>query len=407
MNRAVTTDLDRLSAEMLPPVTRGSRARVLFLHSTVLGHSTYGRLVELHAAESAELDAVHVHFAPPRRLRAAAKGSKRLRGYDFSSVRRMLLWRLYLTRRLTSRFPLDRFDVIHAATQPLGFAVSPAAARAGVPLVVNVDCTSPSYSELAGMSGPDERLVARSERRLFESSELVIAWSEWAARSLVEDCGVPAARVEVVPPTVPLRALQPARRERENERLVRIGFVGNQWERKGGPRLLRWHQQRWRERAELHVASNGVRPERAAVNVVWHGSLPNEEVVSRLLPMLDVFVLPTRHDVFGLALLEAAGAALPVVSSGMAAIPELVIHDETGLLCQRDDDGCFESSVERLLDDTALRERMGQAGRRHVEERFNPDRCYPRLFELLAEVADGGRRGGRDPRGFTSLAVSS
>jgi glycosyltransferase involved in cell wall biosynthesis len=407
VNRAVTTDLHRLSEERLPSTKHQGRTRVLFLHSTALGHSTYGALLEQRAGESTELDAVHVHFAAPRSIRAGAKGFSRFTGYDFSSSRRMLLWRLYLTHRFTSRLPLDRFDVIHAATQPLGFAVSPAARRAGVPLVVNVDCTSPSYSRLTGTVGPDERLVARLERRLLESAELVIAWSEWTARSIVEDCGVPAARVEVVPPTLPLRALQRARRDGENARLVRIGFVGNQWKRKGGPRLLRWHQEHWRERAELHVASNDVRPAKAAVNLVWHGSLPHNEVTAMLLPMMDVFVLPTESDVFGLAVLEAAGAALPVVSSRMAAMPELVSHGETGLLCERSDDACFVSSIERLLDDPALRQTMGHAARRHVEERFNPDRCYPRLFELLAEVADGRRRDARDRRAITSSPLSS
>jgi starch synthase len=212
---------------------------------------------------------------------------------------------------------------------------------------------------------------------------------------------VPAARVEVVPPTLPLPALQPARRGRENARLVRIGFVGNQWKRKGGQRLLRWHQEHWRERAELHVASNDVRPEKGAVNVVWHGSLPHDEVTSMLLPMMDLFVLPTQNDVFGLAVLEAAGAALPVVSSRMAAMPELVSHGETGLLCEWGDEACFVSSIERLLGDPALRQRMGHAARRHVEERFDPDRWYPRLFQLLAAVADGCRGDGRDRRAGT------
>jgi hypothetical protein len=70
----------------------------------------------------------------------------------------------------------------------------------------------------------------------------------------------------------------------------------------------------------------------------------------------------------------------------MAAMPELVSHGEAGLLCGRGDEGCFVSSIKRLLDDPALRQTMGHAARRHVEERFNPDRCYPRLFELFAVV---------------------
>jgi hypothetical protein len=70
----------------------------------------------------------------------------------------------------------------------------------------------------------------------------------------------------------------------------------------------------------------------------------------------------------------------------MAAMPELVSHGEAGLLCGRGDEECFVLSIKRLLDDPALRQTMGHAARRHVEERFNPDRCYPRLFELFAVV---------------------
>jgi len=91
----------------------------------------------------------------------------------------------------------------------------------------------------------------------------------------------------------------------------------------------------------------------------------------------------------------------------MAAIPELVSHGETGLLCESGDEACFVSSIEQLLDDPVLRQTMGHAARRHVEERFNPDQCYPRLFELLAEVAACRRRDGRNRRAITSSRGSS
>jgi glycosyltransferase involved in cell wall biosynthesis len=390
VNRAVITELDRIGEHPLPPPVGDGRLRVLFLHSTALGHATYGRLLERYAAESPDLDAVHVHYVPSRRLRAASHGFRRLQGYDFAGARRMLLWRLALARKLFAAVPLTRFDVVHAATQPLGFAAAGAARRAGVPIVVNVDCTSASYAALRGGAPPDERVVARFERRVFESAALVVAWSHWAAGSLRDDSGLDPDRVQVVPPTVPLRPFERAV-PAEGGRPLRIGFVGNEWERKGGSELLRWHQERWSNRAELHVASRGARPDDTALNVVWHGALSHDDVTSRFLPTLDVFVLPTKHEVFGLAVLEAAGAGVPVVTSRMAAMPELVADGRTGFLCEPGDERCFVTAVERLLSDPAQRASMGGAARRHVEERFNPEWSYPRLFALLRDVADGRR----------------
>src|SRR5207302_598795 len=96
------------------------------------------------------------------------------------------------------------------------------------------------------------------------------------------------------------------------EGLVRIAFVGNDMTRKGGYRLLQWHQDRWVGRAELHIFTAQSRPRGELPGVVWHQRVDNRVLVSEHLKAMDFFVLPTASDMSPFAVSEAVSAGLPV-----------------------------------------------------------------------------------------------
>jgi glycosyltransferase involved in cell wall biosynthesis len=146
----------------------------------------------------------------------------------------------------------------------------------------------------------------------------------------------------------------------------RIVFVGRDWERKGGDRLLRWHQQHWSTRAELHLCTPTA-PPRGCRNVVHHGATSRDKVLTEILPSMDVFVLPTWNDMSPHVVGEAAAAGLPVVASAIGGITEMVVDGSSGLLLDPHDDHGFVQAIDRLLADPELRRRMGGAARRHVE----------------------------------------
>ncbi len=98
------------------------------------------------------------------------------------------------------------------------------------------------------------------------------------------------------------------RDERKINPLPRIAFVANDWDRKGGLRLLKWHQTHWSDLAELHVFSNKVQRDDQARNVVWHGGVSNRSLVCEFLQIMDML---------GIVLIEVAMAGLPVVCSRM------------------------------------------------------------------------------------------
>jgi len=111
--------------------------------------------------------------------------------------------------------------------------------------------------------------------------------------------------------------------------------------------------------------------------------------VLELVAGSDVVVLPSlitasgRRDGIPVALMEAMAFARPVVASAVSGIPELVEHERSGLLVDPDDDDSLTAALARLAGDTALRLRLGAAGRRRIEAEFEVDRSAARLEELF------------------------
>ena len=109
-----------------------------------------------------------------------------------------------------------------------------------------------------------------------------------------------------------------------------------------------------------------------------------------MLAALDVFVLPSRHEGLGVAILEAMAMALPVVASDVGGIPEIVDAGRTGVLVPPEDAAALASAIAALDRDRALAHQMGAAGRARVLAEFSmevmADR-YERLYEWVSAVA--------------------
>jgi glycosyltransferase involved in cell wall biosynthesis len=101
----------------------------------------------------------------------------------------------------------------------------------------------------------------------------------------------------------------------------------------------------------------------------------------------DVYVTPTRYEGFGLTLLEAMTLGAPLVATDVPAVNEIVRDGENGLLVPPEDPDVLARAILRLLEDTALRDRLREGGRRTCDERFNPDRLVARLEAVYEEVA--------------------
>lgn len=117
--------------------------------------------------------------------------------------------------------------------------------------------------------------------------------------------------------------------------------------------------------------------------------LGERENVPELLAKADVFVLSTLSEGLPMTVLEAMAAGVPVVASDVGGVPELVVHEETGLLVPAGDRVALASALARLLAEPDLRRRLGSAGRVRAETTFGLEsfrRAYVELFrrELAA-----------------------
>ncbi|MCL4217186.1 MAG: glycosyltransferase, partial [Candidatus Hydrogenedentes bacterium] len=148
-------------------------------------------------------------------------------------------------------------------------------------------------------------------------------------------------------------------------------------------------------RAKVVIAGDG--PERkrcqalaqkAGGDVEFPGELTHEELKAHLHGCA-VFAFPSivRSEAFGLSLLEAHACGKPTVATKLGTGVEFVSLDgETGLNVPPHDPGALAAAVNRLLDDSELRRRLGEAALRRVKSEFEAERVARAEFDLYQEV---------------------
>ncbi|HET7224347.1 MAG TPA: N-acetyl-alpha-D-glucosaminyl L-malate synthase BshA, partial [Candidatus Eisenbacteria bacterium] len=110
--------------------------------------------------------------------------------------------------------------------------------------------------------------------------------------------------------------------------------------------------------------------------------LGNQDCMEELLPLADVFLLPSSSESFGLVALEAMSAEVPVVASNAGGLPEVVEHGLTGFLHDPQHVPGFVSSVLKLLTNEPLRRTMGRRARRRAREKFGVDEMVDRYVKV-------------------------
>ena len=111
---------------------------------------------------------------------------------------------------------------------------------------------------------------------------------------------------------------------------------------------------------------------------------------ARLLSVADIFVFPTYYPLEGqpLAILEAMAASLPVVSTPRAAIPDCVIHGETGVLVQERSSVALVEALKSLILDPEARMRLGHQGRIRYLDHFTWTRSAQRFVAAIDEALE-------------------
>jgi len=100
----------------------------------------------------------------------------------------------------------------------------------------------------------------------------------------------------------------------------------------------------------------------------------------------DCFVLPSRAEGMPITVIEAFATGLPAVATKVGAVPEIIRHDENGLLVEPGDIEGFAASLARLALNDKLREKLGRAGFEDARKRFSVQRWVEELRRIYTDV---------------------
>ena len=318
-------------------------------------------------------------------------------------------------------------DLVHSHTWYANLAGHLAGLLHGVPHVVSAHSLEPLRPWKAEQLGGGYALSSWAEKTAYEAASGIIAVSNGMREDILR-CypAVDPERVKVVHNGIDLEAWKrPQGQEADaaaSATLKRLGidpdrptvvFVGRITRQKGLPHLLRACEQLPADVQVILCAGAPDTPEIKAeveglvarlrekrTGVVWiEEMLPRPELIA-VLAASDVFVCPSVYEPLGIVNLEAMACGAAVVASATGGIPEVVADGETGTLVpiEQVTDGTgtpldpqkfvddFAAALTDMVSDPERARRMGQAGRRRVEEHFSWESIAQQTLEVYRSV---------------------
>ncbi len=116
-------------------------------------------------------------------------------------------------------------------------------------------------------------------------------------------------------------------------------------------------------------AQNYIKSNLNREKIVFDDPMDND-AIPEFLNKMDIFVMPSRVESFGVAALEASACKLPIVATTVGGIPEVVVDGVTGILFGDNDVVALTDALSKLINDSSLRLEMGAAGRAFVMDKY-------------------------------------
>ena len=241
--------------------------------------------------------------------------------------------------------------------------------------------------------------IYRIENLSLKYADAVIAISRSVQRRLLTESSVSADRIWLIYNAVDTGFYSPppdADTGKEVGRKIRIGSLGRLTRLKGIDLLLEAVAILQQKYPHIHLSIAGGGEEEPALQLLsshlglrqisFEGPLSESRSVRSFLAGLDIFVLPSRLEGFGISLAEALSMERAVVGSDVDGITEIIQDSVHGLLFASGSAESLAAQIEILINDPDLRARLGKAGREKIRDRFSIDYYCQRLHELYTEI---------------------
>jgi glycosyltransferase involved in cell wall biosynthesis len=287
---------------------------------------------------------------------------------------------------------LGQVDVLHISLSLKGSAyrkvvVGSLARLCGVPYVVHLHGGGFEYFWLT--------LTARLRQavdRLFVDSEKIVVLGRYWVDVFTGWLPQTHDKIVVIPNSTHRSA---GENEPAKDQRVRLTFLGELGRRKGTPQLMEAlgrlaDDKNWTATlagdGDLEETRVSARRLGIAERVNIPGWLDSKET-AQIMRQSDVVVLPTFIENLPMVILEAFAHGVPVITTPVAAITEVVENERNGLLVPVGDIGALADALRRMIGDSAMRERLGRAAREDHARAYDIASNSVRMVELWREVA--------------------
>jgi glycosyltransferase involved in cell wall biosynthesis len=355
---------------------------------------SYNLAEALRGYEDLDLEVIHCHSDVTQ---DAAGQEGRLRVRYLATPRQRLLPNLVTTvARLKGLLREIEPDVVHAHVGHMAYA----AVRAGYPTIYTIHGVLSREQEIYSGSWYDRArygLLAYYEKRALPHVRRLVAISPYVQAAYGHVRGVPWERINNPVPEVFFDVP-------EGGDPGALLYAGSITEIKDLLTLLRAVERLRVSHSHVHLRLAGratsesydravrsfVSERGLETNVTFLGLLDREQLLSEYA-RCSVVVLSSLQENAPIALIEGMAAGNPVVATRVGGVPDLVTDGETGLLAPAGDDGALAACLARLLDDDALRQRLGHQARREARERFAAHAVAQAYYALYRQVLDETR----------------
>ena len=225
----------------------------------------------------------------------------------------------------------------------------------------------------------------RAMKKSFSKANKIIAISEYTKKSIEKTFA--HLDVKVIYNGIDINKFKPKSNNRHDGK-IRLFFVGNLIKRKGAD-LLPLIIERLNKNFELYYTS-GLRSKKTFKQELMFslGKLDEKELIKEY-QKCDILLFPSRLEGFGYAVAEAMACGKPIVTTNCSSLPELVINNKGGFLCEIDNVNNFVEKIKTLSENKYLMKKMGQFNRRRIVEKFNLKKMGKEYKQLYDELLRG------------------
>ena len=304
-------------------------------------------------------------------------------------------------------------DIVHCYNpRPMlyGGLAARAIGKAGVGFLSAFACHVPDrpYGFLPQPLATISRSNVYRNRVAASSMRVIVTVSPSLGRRFCEYSGVPVSKLRVIPYAADVRAADAITSERVSELREQLGFrpddvvigsVGRLVEQKDYPMQLQAFALAAVRAPMLRMAIAGDGPLRSSLEDLARRLaiadrvhfLGNRDDIPRLLRSFDIFALASKFEPFGVAVLDAKAAGLPIVATAINEIPAMITDRESGLLARPEHPSQMAELFAQLAQDPEYRTRLGTRARLEAQQ-FTLQMAVDAYESLYDEISEPRNR---------------